>query len=124
MKRLLGIIKMNPEVDPSEWDHTDVSSSVLKCIEKWELQLIFANPNIKLTFLSVKEQLYGIGTERTVEKFYETFGIDVVHKKVEQHLCKFVRTGKMHNMFLPFLRSNGMGIDYSKIDYKFVDPDK
>lgn len=26
MKRLLGIIGMIPEVDPSEWDHTDVSA--------------------------------------------------------------------------------------------------
>lgn len=91
MKRLLGIIGMIPEVDPSEWDHTD-------------------------------EQLYGPGTERTLSKFFDTFGIDVVHKKVQHHLCRFVQSGNMHRQFLQFLRPDGMGIDYSKIDYKFVDP--
>lgn len=74
-------------------------------------------------FLQLKqEQLYGPGTERTLSKFFDTFGIDVVHKKVQHHLCRFVQSGNMHRQFLQFLRPDGMGIDYSKIDYKFVDP--
>jgi len=92
MKRLLGIVHMNPEVDPSEWDHVDVDR-------------------------------YGLGGVRTPEKFYDVFGIDVVNKKTEGHLCMFVMEGaKMHKKFTPMLRKDGMGIDYSKIDYKFRDP--
>jgi len=94
MQRLLGIVHMNPEVDPSKWDHTD-------------------------------EDIYGLGAVRTPEKFYETIGIDVVKKTTEKHLCQFVDRGggKMHKKFQPLLRKDGMGIDYSKIDYKFKDPE-
>jgi [Skp1-protein]-hydroxyproline N-acetylglucosaminyltransferase len=92
MKRLLGIVHMNPEVDLHEWDHTD-------------------------------EELYGLGGVRTPEKFYDLFGIHVEKKTVEKHLCQFVDTGaKMHKMFTPLLRKDGMGIDYSNVDYKFTDP--
>lgn len=92
MARLLGMVHMNPEVDPNTWDHRE-------------------------------EDIYGIGGVRTPEKFYETFGINVKGKTVEGHLCSFVDTGgKMHYEFSPFLRSDGMGIDYSKINYKFKDP--
>lgn len=92
MKRLLGIVHMNPEVDPSEWDHTDIDR-------------------------------YGLGGVRTPEQFYETFGIDVFKKKTQGHLCTFVmEKAKMHKKFTPFLRKDGMGIDYTKIHYKFVDP--
>jgi hypothetical protein len=91
MYRMLGIVHMNPEVDPNEWDHTD-------------------------------EVKYGIGAVRTPERFYEIFGIDVVKKSIQRHLCSFVETGDMHKMFTKYLRPDGMGIDYSKIDFKFVDP--
>lgn len=84
---------MNPGLDPSKWDHTD-------------------------------EEKYGIGGVefRSPEHFYEIFGIDVKNKSTEGHLCSFVETGDMHKMFTPYLRADGMGIDYSKIDYKFTDP--
>jgi hypothetical protein len=92
MTRLLGIVHMNPEVPRDSWDHTD-------------------------------EDLYGLGGVRTPEKFYETFGVDVVNKKTEHHLCRFVEwNGKMHKDFNVFLRSDGMGIDYDKITYRFKDP--
>lgn len=93
MSRLLGIVHMDPGVDPSRWDHTD-------------------------------EEKYGIGGVefRTPEHFYEIFGIDVKNKTTQRHLCSFVSTGDMHKMFTPFLRSDGMGIDYGKIDYIFTDP--
>jgi len=92
MKRLLGIVHMNPEVDPSEWDHVDIDR-------------------------------YGLGGVRTPEKFYHTFGIDVIKKKTQGHLCEFVMKGaEMHKMFTPNLRKDGMGIDYSNIDYQWVDP--
>mmetsp|Transcript_4317 Transcript_4317/g.9174 ORF Transcript_4317/g.9174 Transcript_4317/m.9174 type:complete len:579 (+) Transcript_4317:32-1768(+) len=90
MKRLLGIVHMNPEVNPSEWNHSE-------------------------------EEKYGLGGARTTTKFYETFGIDVVKKTTERHLCQFVRN-KMHDMFMPHLRPDGIGIDYSEIDFKWKDP--
>ena len=92
MARLLGIVHMNPETDQSTWDHTD-------------------------------EDIYGIGGVRTPEKFYETFGIDVQKKTIQEHMCSFVHTdGRMHKMFMKELRTNGMGIDYDHINFKFVDP--
>jgi hypothetical protein len=92
MQRLLGIVHMNPEVDSKSWDHTE-------------------------------EDIYGIGGVRSPEKFYETFGIDVVEKTIQRHLCRFVDIeGRMHKKFTPYLRPDGMGIDYSKIEYKFKDP--
>lgn len=87
MARLLGIVKMNPEVDSSFWDHKE-------------------------------EAFYGLGGVRTPEKFYSTFGIDVHAKKTHNHLCDFVETGTMHKKFMPHLRSDGMGVDYSRITYK------
>lgn len=94
MSRLLGIIHMNPETDPKTWDHTD-------------------------------EEIYGIGGVRTPEKFFELYGIDVVKKTAEGNLCSFVdkNGGPMHSMFTPHLRKDGMGIDYSGIDFKWVDPE-
>jgi len=91
MKRLLGIVKMNPQVQPSEWVHDE-------------------------------EDFFGIGKVRDPMQFYKTFGIDVVKKKTQHHLCSFVQTGNMHRQFTRFLRSDGMGIDFSKIDYEFKDP--
>ena len=90
MKRLLGIVNMNPEVPPSEWDHTE-------------------------------EARYGLGGVRTTSKFYELYGIDVKKKTTERHLCQFVHN-RMHNLFMQHLRKDGMGIDYSKIDFKWKDP--
>lgn len=87
MARLLGIVKMNPEVPSSFWNHDE-------------------------------EDIYGLGGVRTPEKFYSTFGIDVVKKKTHKQLCDFVQGGKMHKLFMPKLRSDGMGIDYSQINYK------
>jgi len=90
MKRLLGIVNMNPEVERSEWNHAE-------------------------------EARYGIGGARKTSKFYELYGIDVRKKTTQRHLCQFVRY-KMHDMFMTHLRSDGMGIDYNEIDYKWVDP--
>lgn len=92
MTRLLGIVHMNPEVPVENWNHTE-------------------------------EDVYGIGAVRKPEKFYEIFGIDVAKKTIEGHLCSFVHEGgKMHREFTPHLRPDGMGIDYSQINYQFKDP--
>lgn len=90
MQRLLGIVRMSPEVDAGDWDHTE-------------------------------EAKYGLGGARTPELFFETFGIDVTEKTAVGDLCPFVDTGIMHLAFSPHLRSDGMGIDYSKIEYRYLD---
>lgn len=69
----------------------------------------------------IQEKKYGLGGARTTDKFYETFGIHVKEKTVERHLCQFVKN-KMQNMMMPNLRSDGMGIDYSKIHFRWKDP--
>ena len=48
-------------------------------------------------------------------------GIDPLGKTHEHHLCDFVDDGTMHETFVKHLRSNGMGIDYSNIQYQFKD---
>jgi hypothetical protein len=76
-------------------------------------------PNVK--YFDREENRYGLGKLRSVDKFYKIFGIHRETQTVEKHLCRFV--GKpMMRLFLPYLRPNGMGIDYDKIDYEFVDP--
>jgi [Skp1-protein]-hydroxyproline N-acetylglucosaminyltransferase len=67
------------------------------------------------------KELYGLGQIRDTAKFFHTFGIHTANATLEGHLCKFV--GKpMMRVFLPALRENRMGLDWSKIDYTFVDP--
>lgn len=68
------------------------------------------------------EDFYGIGGIHTPERFYDVFGIDVVNKKTERYLCLFVDTGRMHNQFTKLIRRDGMGVNYSKVTYKFRDP--
>jgi hypothetical protein len=87
------------------------------------LGIVHMNPEIDSSKWDHKqEDRYGLGGVRTPEKFYKTFGIDVVKKETQGHLCEFVSDGKMHTDFSPHLRKDGMGIDYSNIHYKWKDP--
>eukprot|EP00558_Chaetoceros_sp_UNC1202_P003216 CAMPEP_0197243528 /NCGR_PEP_ID=MMETSP1429-20130617/8958_1 /TAXON_ID=49237 /ORGANISM="Chaetoceros sp., Strain UNC1202" /LENGTH=527 /DNA_ID=CAMNT_0042703767 /DNA_START=268 /DNA_END=1854 /DNA_ORIENTATION=- len=92
MKRLNGILKMN---HPSVGD------------DEW---------------IHNDEQKYGLGKVRTPEKFFETFGVDVKNRKIEDHLCRFVGKNMMQ-VWKPHLRKDTMGINYDEIEYKFKDPD-
>ena len=65
------------------------------------------------------ERKYGLGQVRDVQRFFDTFGIHVESQTEERHLCKFVGQ-PMQEEFVPYLRSNQMGIDYEKIQYRFV----
>ena len=56
---------------------------------------------------------------RTPEQFYKVFGIDVRAKTANRNLCNFVQPGIMHRQFMKHLRSDGMGIDYEKINKSF-----
>ncbi len=70
---------------------------------------------------SIEEKKYGLGQVRTVKKFLQTFGINIVKKKVQAHLCRFV--GKpMNKIFLQHRREDRMGIDYDRISFVFKDP--
>lgn len=69
-----------------------------------------------------EERKYGIGKVRTPELFFETFGIHVDTQTLEENLCMFVASPEMHEMFVPHLRPDGMGIDYSKLGgFRFKD---
>ena len=58
---------------------------------------------------------YGLGTVRDVELYYKLFLINRVDRKATQ-LCPFVRPGYMHRDFQKFLRSDGLGIDYTHLE--------
>jgi hypothetical protein len=74
-------------------------------------------------FNRTDESKYGLGRARTPQKFYRTFGIYPERSEMEPKLCDFVQgmgTQKsMHDQFFPFLRDDGMGIDYNKIYYRY-----
>ena len=95
MSRLLAIARLENHLKPDEWNQND-------------------------------KNIYGLGGVRSPEKFYETYGIDIEGKETQGHMCRWVDNGKedgMHMMFTPYLREDGMGIDYERITYKFTDPD-
>ena len=83
-KRGTAVIGMAPDLDPNEWDHSELDR-------------------------------YGVGTVRDLKLFYKIFLIDAMKRKAVQ-LCPFVKSGLMHRSFQPFLRSDGIGIDYSKLE--------
>ena len=68
-----------------------------------------------LSFDHSEEQRYGIGSVRPLSLFYKLFLIDPV-KRTAVMLCPFVRPGIMHRDFQPFLRPDGLGIDYTKLE--------
>ena len=69
----------------------------------------------------VEEEKYGIGKVRSLQKFFDTFGIHRETQTVEPHLCRFVGR-KMQKAFKPHLRKDRMGINYDEIDFEFKDP--
>jgi hypothetical protein len=67
------------------------------------------------------EEKYGLGHVHDKAQYCQTFGI--VHpetRTVEGRPCNFA-SETMHRQFSPHLREDGMGIDYSQIDFKFKD---
>lgn len=69
-------------------------------------------------FYDGKLEEYGIGSVRTPWKFFKLFGINPEKRTVEDDLCTFVRK-RMMMLFKPFLRDNGMGIDYTQTDFGY-----
>jgi len=95
MKRLLGIVHMNPEVDPTLWDHADEDLYGLGKVRTPEKFYDVFGIDVKKK--TIESGLCGfIGGDRAM----------------------------MHNTFTPLLRKDGMGIDYSQIRFHFTDPNK
>jgi [Skp1-protein]-hydroxyproline N-acetylglucosaminyltransferase len=121
MARLLGITELLvTEKDVKEYEeilkekggkNSDVKeSSKEEQVEEIEWNLI-------------EEKKYGLGQVRTVKKFLQTFGINIVTKTVQAHLCRFV--GKpMNDMFLRHIRHDRMGVNYDRISFVFKDSTK
>jgi hypothetical protein len=78
--------------------------------------------SLRFVFVSYLPTCVGLGTVRNVQQFFDIYGIHVPQKTVEHKLCTFVNAGPMHPLFVQHLRLDGMGIDYTKIQYKFQDP--
>jgi hypothetical protein len=77
------------------------------------------------SYIKIDEDKYGLGHVRSRERYFQTFGIHPDKSSsggtVEGHLCSFVQKD-MHQLFTPYLRPDGIGIDYNNIDYTFQDP--
>ena len=61
------------------------------------------------------EDVYGLGTVRRVDDFFEIFGIDVKGKRAKKELCKFVTSGKMHREFAKYIDKENGGVDYKQL---------
>ena len=71
------------------------------------------NNNHRSSWFSKDSKLYGLGTVRSVDQYYQLFGIHRNNQSIEDNLCMFVASRAMNEMFLPALREDTMGIDYS-----------
>jgi [Skp1-protein]-hydroxyproline N-acetylglucosaminyltransferase len=74
----------------------------------------------KTEYHHVDEKKYGLGHVRDKDKYYRTFGIHPKTRTVEGHLCNFVQES-MHRQFTPYLRADGMGVDYNQINFEYKD---
>jgi [Skp1-protein]-hydroxyproline N-acetylglucosaminyltransferase len=81
------------------------------------------NRAFKTDYRHEEEGNYGVGQYRQKESFFRTLGIHTDTKEIEEGLCDFVqgRAGveSMHSQFTPYLRYDGMGIDYRRIKYTY-----
>lgn len=62
---------------------------------------------------------YGLGAVRDIVKFFTLYGIHASERVTEHRLCEFVTTGNMHDEFVPYMRHDGMGIDYNRVSFRF-----
>jgi hypothetical protein len=72
----------------------------------------------KSFYFDKEEDKYGMGHIRSREEYFLHFGIHPESGTVENQLCSFVQKD-MHLLFTQYLRPDGIGIDYSKIEYTF-----
>ena len=79
-----------------------------------------------LDYLHLEEERYGLGHVRSRDLFFDVFGIYPKNNTFEKNLCGFVRGGgdigasmSMHSRFKHFLRYDKMGVDYSRISFRY-----
>ena len=84
-----------------------------------------------LDYLHLEEELYGLGRVRSREHFFNLFGIHPSTTTIEKNLCQFVEgfassgaLDSMHVNFIPFLRYDKMGIDYTRIAFRHKENNK
>jgi [Skp1-protein]-hydroxyproline N-acetylglucosaminyltransferase len=119
--RLLGILDMLDIPKEEEGEEADRDNHTRR--EKDSEDEKNDKETDRISWMSKDAKLYGTGKVRTVQKFLDTFGIHLWERTVEKHLCDFVKE-PMTRLFSNFLRSDGMGIDYDRLTYKFLDPRK
>ena len=64
------------------------------------------------SFDAQRKELYGLGSKRSADDFYDLLGIDRKQRRVVKDLCLWSTSGKMHRQLSPFLRADKKGIDY------------
>ena len=110
---------------PMFWENTSVySGSAIYGMNRLNNIIKMPSPSANgetTKWLQKDELKYGIGNVRSLQKFFDVFGIHVRQQKVERHLCRFVGR-PMQSEFIPALRGNEMGLDYDKITKRFEDP--
>jgi len=100
------------------WEHSNDHAGVGK--ESMKRLLGIVKMDTTHDFDHLEEDVYGMGTKRSVDQFFHLFGIDVEKKHAKDKLCQFVASGNMHRRFHDMhVREDKMGIDYEAIgDYK------
>ena len=91
--------------------------------EKNEAELEENEEIVEVEWNAIDAEKYNIGQVRSVQKFLDTFGIDLAKRTVEGNMCEFINA-PMTKIFKEHIREDGMGVDYSKIDYRFQDPEE
>ncbi|KAL7532820.1 hypothetical protein ACHAXR_004893, partial [Thalassiosira sp. AJA248-18] len=109
---------------PMFWENTSTYSlSAIYGMNRLNAIIHMESPSINgetKEWMRTDEMKYGIGKVRALQQFFDIFGIHVEKQTVEKHLCRFVGR-PMQKEFMPFLRTNEMGLDYDRITYRFVD---
>lgn len=67
----------------------------------------------------LQDDMFGIGHVRSLSKFFNSFGVHPKERITERKLCNFVSTGRMHKIFYEHMQSDGMGINYDGIHFRF-----
>jgi len=62
---------------------------------------------------------YGLGTKRDITQFWKIFGIDFGKNYVE-NLCRASTSAQIHRKLMPFLREDGKGIDFARVEQEGI----
>jgi len=83
------------------------------------LQRLYGLLGMSQPGVSQTSDMFGIGSKRSLNQFYAAFGIHPQERITERKLCNYVSTGRMHQQFYEHLRTDGMGLDYDQINFRF-----